>query len=208
MPAAIESFRAALRRHAPDFGIQLRESDIERLGGYYRLLLKWNPRLHLVAPCSAEEFATRHILESLLLLPHLTESARVTDIGSGAGLPIVPCLIVRNDLRVTLIESSQKKAVFLREALRPFNHPEPPRLLVTRFEDASAQAADFVTCRALDRFPTVLPKLIEWSPPASTLLFFGGPGLVEIIEGLVPSVQVELIAGSGQRFLIIAERSS
>jgi 16S rRNA (guanine527-N7)-methyltransferase len=208
MPAAIESFREAVRRHAPDFGIQLRESDIERLGGYYRLLLKWNPRLHLVAPCSAEEFATRHILESLLLLPHLTESARVTDIGSGAGLPIVPCLIVRDDLRVTLIESSQKKAVFLREALRQFNHPEPPRLVVTRFEDAPVPAADFVTCRALDRFPTVLPKLIEWSPPSSTLLFFGGPGLVEIIEGLVPSVQVELIAGSEQRFLIIAERSS
>jgi hypothetical protein len=78
---------------------------------------------------------------------------------------------------------------------------------VSRFEDAPAPAAEFVTCRALDRFPKVLPKLIEWSPPASTLLFFGGPSLVEIVEGLVPSARAELIAGSEQRFLIIAERA-
>jgi 16S rRNA (guanine527-N7)-methyltransferase len=206
MPAAIESFREALRRHAPDFGIQLKESDIERLGGYYRLLLKWNPRLHLVGPCSPEEFATRHVLESLLLLPHLSQAARVTDVGSGGGLPIIPSLTMRPDLRVTLIESSPKKAVFLREALRQFAQPEPPRLLVARFEEAPAPEADFITCRALDRFQEALPGLIDWAPPSSTLLFFGGPALVKVIEGLVTSVQAELIAGSEQRFLIIAER--
>ena len=206
MLAAIESFRQALRRHAPDFGFQLKESEIERLGGYYRLLLKWNPRLHLVAPCSPEEFATRHVLESLLLLPHLTQAARVTDVGSGGGLPIIPCLTMRPDLRVTLIESSQKKAVFLREALRQFNEPEPPRLLVGRFEEVAAPAADFITCRALDRFQEVLPGLIDWAPPLSTLLLFGGPALVKMIEGLIPSVRAELIAGSEQRFLIIARQ--
>jgi 16S rRNA (guanine(527)-N(7))-methyltransferase RsmG len=206
MPAVIESFRQALRRHAPDFGIPLKESEIERLGGYYRLLLKWNPRLHLVAPCSPEDFATRHVLESLLLLLHLPQAARVIDVGSGGGLPIIPCLTMRPDLRVTLIESSQKKAVFLREALRQFSKPEPPCLLVTRFEDIPAPAADFLTCRALDRFQEVLPGLIDWAPPLSTLLLFGGPALVKMIEGLIPSVRAELIAGSEQRFLIIARQ--
>src|SRR2546421_2399745 len=117
MPAPLEQFANALRLAAPEFGIELNAGPIRKLTEYYELLLKWNPRLHLVAPCSPEEFAVRHVLESLVLLPHLAQGARVADIGSGAGLPIIPCLIVRADLRATLIESSEKKVVFLREAL-------------------------------------------------------------------------------------------
>jgi 16S rRNA (guanine527-N7)-methyltransferase len=206
MPTESERFSQALRDHAEDFAVRLKETDIERLGAYYSLLLKWNPRLHLVAPCSPEEFATRHILESLVLLPHLPHGARVTDVGTGAGLPMVPCLIMREDLRVTLIESSQKKAVFLREALRQVTHSEPPRLVVARFEETARLESDFVTCRAIDHFQRVLPRLIDWAPLPTTFLLFAGPDLREKIERLLPSVQAELIPGSEQRFLIIATK--
>ena len=204
MPTPIERFSRTLRARAIDFAVELGDDDIERLGSYYELLLKWNPRLHLVAPCSPEEFATRHILESLVLLPHLTHGARVTDVGSGGGLPIVPCLIMRHDLCATLIESSQKKVVFLRQACRQM--PNLPRLVAMRFEETAAPQADVITCRALDRFQQLLPKLIKWVPLSSTLLLFGGPSLRERVEGLFASVQVELIPGSEQRFLIIARR--
>ena len=118
MPTSLEQMKDALQRHAGDFGIQLNGELCARMGEYYEFLLKWNDRQHLVAPCSAEEFATRHVLESLLLLPHLPQDARIADVGSGGGLPIIPCLIARGDIHATLIESSKKKAVFLREALR------------------------------------------------------------------------------------------
>ncbi len=204
MPTQIERFSRALRDHASDFAIHFRDEDVERLTSYYQLLMKWNSRLHLVAPCSPEEFATRHILESLLVLRHLFPDARVVDIGSGAGLPIIPCLIMRNDLRATLLESSQKKAVFLREALRPLTNSQPPLLTVARFEEMSTPEADFVTCRALDGFQQVLPRLIDWAPASSTLLLFSGPALRMQIEGLLPSIHAELIPGSERRFLIVA----
>src|SRR5258707_5274888 len=138
MPTTIERFSEALRQRSNGFGVNLDHEDVERLCSYYELLLKWNSKLHLVAPCSPEEFATRHILESLFLLPHLPRNARVVDIGSGAGLPIVPCLNVRADLRAVLIESSRKKAVFLREALRGPNSRERAQITVARFEGAGA----------------------------------------------------------------------
>src|SRR6266498_4951690 len=147
MPMPIDRLSQALRDHAGDFAVRLRDEDIARLSGYYALLLKWNPRLHLVAPCSPEQFATRHILESLLLLRHLPGDARLVDVGSGAGLPIIPCLILRDDLRATLIESSQKKASFLREALRGIAEPESSSLIVDRFENIPAPQVDFITCR-------------------------------------------------------------
>jgi 16S rRNA (guanine527-N7)-methyltransferase len=204
MTTEIERFSRALRENANGFGVQLGNDDFARLGSYYELLLKWNPRLHLVAPCSPEEFATRHILESLVLLPHLTKGARVIDIGSGGGLPIVPCLILRADLRGTLIESSAKKGVFLREVFKQL--PNPPQLIVDRFEEISAPATDFVTCRALDQFQRLLPKLIEWAPWSSTLLLFVGSGLRERVEALLPRVHAELIPGAEQRFLVVARR--
>src|SRR6266542_2110635 len=127
MPMPIDRLSQALKDHAGDFAVRLRDEDIARLSGYYALLMKWNPRLHLVAPCSPEEFATRHILESLMLLRHLPINARVADVGSGAGLPVIPCLLVRRDLQITLIESSQKKIIFLREALRDISGSTIPR---------------------------------------------------------------------------------
>src|SRR5262249_62144750 len=113
----MDRFEQALVSNMGSFNLDLPDETVTQLGEYYSLLTRWNDRLHLVAPCSPEEFATRHVLESLILLKHLPPRATIADIGSGAGLPIIPCLIARPDLVATLIESSQKKAVFLREAL-------------------------------------------------------------------------------------------
>jgi 16S rRNA (guanine527-N7)-methyltransferase len=207
MPTPAERLSQALRDRAKDFAVQLSNDDVDRLTSYYELVLKWNPRLHLVGPCSPEEFATRHILESLVLLKHLSHDGLIADVGSGAGLPIIPCLIVRADLRATLVESSQKKAVFLKEALKRLPNPEAHRVLATRFEDTTTLEAEFVSCRALDRFQQLLPKLIDWAPASSTLLLFAGPALREKIEALLPSARAELIPGSEERFLMIGERA-
>ena len=206
MPTPTEKFSQALRDRAEDFGVRLSGDDVDGLTRYYELVMKWNPRLHLVGPCPPEEFATRHILESLVLLPHLSHDALITDVGSGAGLPIIPCLIVRPDLRAILIESSQKKAVFLNEALRGLPNPRAHKVLSMRFEDTPTVEAELVTCRALDRFQQLLPKLIEWAPATSTLLFFAGPALREKIEALLPGARADLIPNSVQRFLMIGKR--
>src|SRR6185436_18765313 len=135
MPTPLEEFNESVKGNAQEFRIELHADQIERLTDYYSLVMKWNARLHLVAPCSAEEFAIRHVLESLLLLRHFPLNASIVDVGSGAGLPTIPCLLVRDDLRATLIESSQKKGIFLREALRAVRPAGRAQLAVARFED-------------------------------------------------------------------------
>ena len=204
METAIDVFRQALEAHEPEFGIALQPDRIERLNDYCELVMKWNPRLHLVAPCSPAEFAVRHVLESLLLPKHLPAGAVVVDVGSGGGLPIIPCLLVRDDLRATLIESSTRKAVFLHEALRFVRPPDRTQLIAARFEDIETPAADFVTCRALDRFTEMLPALIDWAPRNATLLFFTGESIRNEVQTILPSVSVEHIPRSERRFLLIA----
>lgn len=177
------------------YGLDLSEETLTQLGEYYSLLTRWNDRLHLVAPCAPEEFATRHVLESLLLLEHLPQEAKIADVGSGAGLPIIPCLVARADLEATLIESSQKKAVFLREALNAVGRKAS--IVARRFEEIEAPAVAFVSCRALDQFKDKVEALIEWAPRGSTLLLFGGDTLP------LTGANKILIPGSEKRFLYV-----
>lgn len=187
-----------LRSNLSAFELELSTEALAGLSAYYSLLTRWNDRLHLVAPCSPEEFATRHLLESLMLTKHLPQDAKIADIGSGAGLPIIPCLIVRPDLHATLIESSQKKSVFLREALKTVGRNAT--VVTQRFEDVEAPPVSFVTCRALDQFTEKIPAIIQWAPPGSRLLLFGGETLRQKLSKETQAFKIPL---SEKRFLFV-----
>ena len=181
------------------FDLDLPAETVKQLGEYYSLLTRWNDRLHLVAPCTPEEFAVRHVLESLMLLNYLPPNATVADVGSGGGLPIIPCLIARPDLKATLIESSQKKSVFLREATRRFQ----ATIIARPFEQVDSLPVDFVTCRALDQFMQKLPALIDWAPKGSTLLLFGGETLREELRKAGLKFEEFLLPQSEKRYLFL-----
>jgi 16S rRNA (guanine527-N7)-methyltransferase len=205
--SAVDEFKKALETHAPRYQVKIATEAIARLGQYYELLSAWNPLLHLVAPCSPWEFASRHILESLLVLPFLPAGATVADIGSGAGLPIIPCLIARKDIHGLIIEASKKKAVFLREALNLTETTKSATVLPERFENVTPTKTGFVTCRALERFTETLPRLIEWSPPGCTLLLFGGEKLQAAINDAGLSFSEIRIPHSQRRFLFAVKRA-
>jgi 16S rRNA (guanine527-N7)-methyltransferase len=190
-----------------DFKVELSDQHVELLADYYALVLKWN-ELHLVARCTPQEFAVRHALESLTLIKHLPAGANVIDVGSGGGLPIVPCLLVRTDLHATLVESSKRKAVFLREAMRLVQPAGRARVVAGRFEDIDLTPADFLTCRALDRFSNLLPILIQRAHPHITFLLFAGDELRMEIESMLPSTTIERLPLSERRFLLIGRKTN
>lgn len=206
MSSAIKQFRNALEGEAPTYGVTLSGPALDKLSQYYELLSAWNSRVHLVAPCSPQEFATRHVLESLLMLKYLPGNASVAEVGAGAGLPILPCLIVRPDIRAVLIEASQKKAVFLREALTRTATSKQATVVAERFENVAAPPVGFVTCRALERFEEMLPHLLDWAPAKATLLLFGGKRLERRIENVGFATTAELMPNSKARFLFLVHK--
>ena len=200
-----DDFSKALVASMEDFGFEISIDLRERLAAYYNLLLRWNDRLHLVAPCSAEEFALRHVLESLLLINHLPTGSKVADVGSGAGLPIIPCMIVRPDLVTTLVESSQKKSVFLREAMNQLGL-KGGKIICKTFEETPTPEVAFVSCRALDEFVAKLQVLLKWAPATSTLLLLGGANLKEELEMAAADFCETLIPHSTRRFLFVVKK--
>ena len=198
-----QEFINAINKNQVIFGVELSDKTIEKLADYYELVQKHNEFLHLVAPSTAEEFATRHILESLILLKYLPKNARFADIGTGAGLPSIPCLLAREDLHGILIESKPKKVKFLEETIGTLHLEDRAKIVNKQFEETPKANIFFVTCRALDKFTEKLPKILQWSGKAD-LLFFGGNNLREALENQQIQFNSILMPLSEQRFLFTA----
>src|SRR5215471_17097619 len=95
----------------------LTDPQLDRLERHYNALIRWNQTLNLTRIKDINDVVRYHYCESLYLgLKFPRGPLRVADIGSGAGFPGIPIAIFRPDIDVTLIESHQRKAVFLRES--------------------------------------------------------------------------------------------
>jgi len=111
-------FRELLAREFAPYG-SLTIEQIDALEMHYNLLIQWNARLNLTRIESVEDAVRLHYCESLFLGTRLpTGPLRIVDVGSGAGFPGLPIAILRPECNVTLVESHQRKGVFLREASR------------------------------------------------------------------------------------------
>lgn len=129
----------------------------ERLDRYVELLLHWQSKVNLVSPSTLRELWTRHVADSLQLIP-LAPQARIwADLGSGGGFPGLPIALAGEVVtRVHLIESNGKKAAFLREAVRVTGaravvHQERAE----KFGESYAETVHVVTARAVAPLKTL-----------------------------------------------------
>lgn len=198
-------FISALEQNQAAFGVDLSDEDTARLADFFQTVQDHNPLLHLVAPCSPNEFAVRHVLESLTLLAHLPQNTRFADVGTGAGLPAIPCLLVRQDLYAVLIESKVRKAEYLSAAVQSLGLSGRAVIVNRQFEEVQDEQFSAVTCRALDKFSAKLPRLLKWSK-GRDLLLFGGPSLGEALAKKGVKFDKLLLPLSEQRFLFVVRQ--
>lgn len=125
---------------------------------YNALIVKWNPKINLIAPSTLDDLDVRHINDCIQLVEYASPTCGAwVDMGSGGGLPgIVISIMTQNtDLTVTLIESDQRKAVFLRTVQRDLNLHRL-EIIGQRIEDIPPLNADFISSRALAPLPKLL----------------------------------------------------
>jgi len=148
---------------------KLSDEQIEQLRRHYELLVRWNRVLNLTSIRTLEEMVERHYCESVFAAKYLPEGPlSVADVGSGAGFPGIPIAIMRPDCSVTLIESHQRKAVFLREATRDLANV---RVVGKRAEDVPG------------RFDWAVSRAVKYSDVKEDLRRLGES--VEILTGEV-----------------------
>jgi len=193
---------------APFLGeAQLSAAQIQQVSTYLALLLKWNSRTNLSAIRDPEEIITRHFGESLfaarlLVAPASGESA--IDIGSGAGFPGLPLKIWSPNLALTLVESNQKKAVFLNEVIRAL-HLVGVTVLKDRVEQLKLHA-DVVSLRAVERFEAILPSALGLASGGGRIALLIGGSQVAKAKSLLADVRWEpavAMPSSASRFLLV-----
>ncbi len=143
----MEDFKSLLALEFSTYGA-LTPKQLTLLEEHYQLLLRWNQKINLTRITSLQDAIRYHYCESLYLATRLPEgSLRIVDIGSGAGFPGIPVAIYRPECTIDLVESHQKKAVFLGEAARELTNV---RVLSQRAE-AVIDAYDWTISRAIRR---------------------------------------------------------
>ena len=187
---------------------------LERLLLYLDLLLKWNERVNLTAVRDPEQIVTRHFGESLfaagLLFPQDpdAESRTLADIGSGAGFPGIPIKLWAPHVELTLIESQNKKATFLREVVRTLKI-EGAGIFCGRAERWE-NTADAITLRAVESFERVLPLAAKLVSPGGRLCLLIGSKQLQSARELLGqwwSWDEPLpVPQSAERIVVIARR--
>jgi 16S rRNA (guanine(527)-N(7))-methyltransferase RsmG len=169
-------FRELLRQEFSPWG-ELSNLQLDQLERHHQLMESWNRRLNLTRIRDLADVVRFHYCESLFLSTALPEGClRVCDLGSGAGFPGIPLAVFRPDVQVALIESDQRKAVFLREATRDLRNIQ---VLAARYQ-ASRLEFDWIVSRAV----AVDEVLASGSAPNFALLLSAAsaPSGTEVIK--------------------------
>ena len=169
----------------------LSSGQLQHISIYIDLLLRWNARINLTAIRQEEEIVTRHFGESLFAANHLFPQGRpgsaetLIDVGSGPGFPGLPIKIWAPEIHLTLIESNQKKATFLREIARAITLTDI-NIFPDRAETYPNPPADVVTLRAVEHFETTLPIAAGLVAPGGRLALLIGEAQLARTQALTP----------------------
>ena len=128
-------FSNLMKQYGKEIEIVFTEEQIEKFYKYMNLLIEWNEKINLTAIIKPEEIILKHFIDSLTILKYLKRNEKIVDMGTGAGFPGIPLSIVCNENKITLVDSLNKRLVFLKEVIK--------QLDLKNVETIHARAEDF-----------------------------------------------------------------
>ena len=197
---------------------QADERALDRFELYQRLLLEWNEKMNLTAITDPVEVAQKHFADSLAALPYLQPGTKVIDVGTGAGFPGVPLLILRPELQLTLADSLQKRLTFLETLLQELGLRA--QLVHGRAEDLGQnrlyrEQFDAALSRAVAGLPVLLELTTPFVKVGGAAIAYKGDAAEELEKAKsaafllhVQLRQVELASDLGKRCLIFADKKA
>ena len=211
-----------LINYCREIGVAVDDTAVKRLENYMKLVIEWNEKINLTSITERDEFIVKHFCDSLSLLGYVEfpQGASVIDIGTGAGFPAIPLKIARPDLKVTMLDSLNKRLVFIHDVVLPAIELEA-EIIHGRAEELSKakpyrESFDIAVSRAVANLSALSEYCLPFVKVGGTLAAMKGPDCAEEVKSaenaietlggsLVDIVTFDLPDTSG-RSIVIAEK--
>lgn len=159
-----EEFFRKMQEKSKDLGVSFFVEQLEQFFEYMKLLIEWNEKINLTAITEPDEIILKHFIDSITILKEIKNDARIVDVGTGAGFPGIPLSIMNPTLKITLVDSLNKRLIFLQEVVKKLKL-ENIEIVHARAEELGQnkkyrESFDVATSRAVANLSTLSEYLI------------------------------------------------
>lgn len=114
-------FKNKMKDLSHKINVNIEENDYEKFYIYMKLLLEWNEKINLTAITEKDDIILKHFIDSMTVLKYINENEKIVDVGTGAGFPGVPISILNQNIEITLLDSLNKRILFLEDVVEKLN---------------------------------------------------------------------------------------
>ncbi len=181
-----EEFKSKITDKAININVQLSESKIKDFYTYMIELIEWNKKINLTAILEGDDIIDKHFIDSLTISKYIKDNESVIDVGTGAGFPGIPLKIARENLKIDLLDSLNKRINFLNEIINKLNLKNI-NAIHSRAEDEASkkekrETYDIAVSRAVANLPVLLEYLLPFVKVGGKCICMKGMNIEEEVN--------------------------
>ena len=189
-----EEFCDLMNKYSNEINIVFNEKQLEQFYKYMNLLIEWNEKINLTAIIEPNEIIIKHFIDSITINKYIKEGSTLVDIGTGAGFPGIPIKILRPDIKVTLVDSLNKRIGFLNEVIKNLKLREI-ECIHARVEEFGKnkkcrESFDYVTSRAVANLTVLSEYMIPLSKLNGKCICMKGSDIKQEIEDSENAIKI------------------
>jgi len=211
------TFSKELLSNAKKVNISLTDNQIKMFFDYMNLLIEWNEKMNLTAITEPKEIIVKHFIDSLLIANYIDDNSKIIDVGTGAGFPGIPLKIFKDDINLTLLDSLNKRTIFLNEVVNKLGLKNV-EIVHGRAEDFAQdnkyrEKYDYAVSRAVAPLNILLEYLVPYTKVSGKVIAMKGSNADEEVKNaenalkilnssIVNNIKIELPDNCGERYIL------
>lgn len=176
------------------FEEEIDDNKIQKFYDYMNLLVEWNKKINLTAITEEKDIILKHFVDSLTVLNYIKENKSIVDVGTGAGFPGIPLAIMNDSLKITLVDSLNKRINFLNEVCNKINL-ENIKAIHARAEEFGQdnnyrESYDVAISRAVANLTVLAEYLLPLVKVGGKIICMKGPDIEEELKQAKSAIDI------------------